>query len=101
MRKLFFQLFLTAHVFQSTDYCCVLFPPFFTQFTLFSFLICCSRLDIDAPPFASSHQKGGIGHFFVFLVTFPLRIYLRIKFTFLYDITEFSFVIPPNLQIQL
>lgn len=55
----------------------------------------------DAPPFASSCKKGGITHFFVFLVTFPLYMYLRIKFNFLYDITEFSFVILHNLQIQL
>lgn len=37
-------------------------------------------------PLHSSHQKGGITHFFVFLMTFPLYIYLRIKITFLYDI---------------
>lgn len=34
-------------------------------------------------------------------MTFSLYIYLKIKFTFLYNIIRFSFVILPNLPIWL
>lgn len=79
----------------------VLFPLSSLSSHFFFLLNILFQTGHDACPLASSHQRGGITHFFVFFVTFPLYIYLRIKFTFLYDITEFSFVIPPNLQIQL
>lgn len=45
----------------------------------------------DVPPFASSYYRGGITHFC--LMTLPLYIYLRIKFTFcitLFDLALWS-----------
>ena len=46
-------------------------------------------------------SKEELPIFFCLSCDLPLYIYFRIKFTFLCDIIWFSFVIPPNLQIQL
>lgn len=90
VRKLFFQIFLTAHVFELTDHSCVI-CPFFNQFTFFLLSNTLFQTGHDVPPFASSYYRGGITHFC--LMTLPLYIYLRIKFTFcitLFDLALWS-----------
>lgn len=79
VRKLFFEIFLTAHVSEPIDCSCVIWP-FFNPFTFFFLLNMLFQTGHDVPPFASSHYKGGITHFC--LMTLPLYIYLRIKFIF-------------------
>lgn len=98
LRKLF-QIFLTAHVFKSTDCSYVVISPFFTQFT-FCFLLRMFQTGHDAPPFAFIPERRNYSSLFCLSCDLPLIFLSQNKVYSFFCMTLLNLALGSNLTCR-